>query len=70
VWVTRYRSGWLVIVPILLATFTGLAVLVIGGTLAQLGDIRPMLLAAVIFAAVGLAIAFDAYRRWLTTEFD
>jgi len=29
-----------------------------------------MLLAAVIISAVGLAITYDAYRRWLTTEFD
>jgi len=70
VWVMRYRSGWLVVVPMLLATFTGMGVLVVGGALAELNRARPMQLAAVIFAAVGLAITYDAYRRWLTTEFD
>jgi hypothetical protein len=70
VWVLRYRSGWLVIVPIFLATVVGLGVLIVGGTLAEREAIGPMLKAAAIFATVGLVITADAYRRWLATEFD
>jgi hypothetical protein len=70
VWVMRYRSGWLVVVPIFLATFTGLAVMVVGGALSELKSIQPMLIAAGICAVVGVTITFDAYRRWLLTEFD
>jgi hypothetical protein len=69
-WVMRYRSGWLVVAPVFLATFTGMSVLVVGGALSELDRVQPMLLASVIFAAAGVGIAFDAYRRWLTTEFD
>ena len=70
VWVMRYRSGWLVVVPIFLAMFTGLIVVVVGGALSELNSAQPLLIAAGIVAAAGVAITFDAYRRWLVTEFD
>lgn len=70
VWVLRYRAGWLVVVTMLLAMTAALVVLLIGGALAQRPDIRPLLAASATFAVIGLAITFDAYRRWLVTEFD
>jgi hypothetical protein len=70
VWELRYRHAWLVIVPMILALSAAGAILVIGGMLAQYRHFGLMLLAGLILAAIGVAITFDAYRRWLTTEFD
>jgi hypothetical protein len=70
VWVLRYRNGWMVVVPMFVAMVVSSCVLVLGGVLAQLQTSGPMLFAAVAVALLGAGISFDAYRRWLTTEFD
>jgi hypothetical protein len=70
VWVMRFRSGWLVVLPMLLALAVDGVVLATGGALADHDETGHMLIAALIFAAVGVAITYHAYRRWLTTEFD
>jgi hypothetical protein len=70
VWVLRYRNGWMVVVPMILSMIVTASVLVLGGILAQAGTSAPTLIAAALIAFAGAAITFDAYRRWLTTEFD
>jgi hypothetical protein len=70
VWVMRFRSGWLVVLPMLLGLLVDGVVLATGGALAEHDENGHMLIAALIFAAAGVAITYHAYRRWLTTEFD
>ena len=70
VWVLRYRSGWLVIVPIFLSLFASLFVLGVGGWIMKDGAAWQAAAFATVLALLGAGITFDAYRRWLVTEFD
>jgi len=70
VWLLRFRSlipvflGWMVFFPVFAGATIGI----------ELGPASPewpiVLLVAAIFAVLGLILTWDAYRRWLATDFD
>ena len=72
VWILRYRAGWLVIVPMFLALIAAGAVLTIAGLTVEHtgGGFGEAIFISLAIAGIGLLITFDAYRRWLVTEFD
>jgi hypothetical protein len=70
VWVLRYRSSWLVVVPMLLVALIDTIVMVATFALIEHRDVHNILMFAAGFAVAGVVLTADAYRRWLTTEFD
>jgi hypothetical protein len=72
VWLLRFRSalpclfGWMVSFHVLMV-----AMFVTEGGPAREGSWRPIVFfVAAIFAVLGLVLTWDAYRRWLVTDFD
>jgi hypothetical protein len=70
VWVMRYRAGWLVIVPMLLSLLIALPLMIAGGMIVDRGSVFLSMAGTVWLLLMASAVTFDAYRRWLVTEFD
>lgn len=70
IWVLRFRSPIQIFLGAMLASQVS-AITIFGGEPGPLSSWQPMfLLVAVIVAVLGLVVTWDAYRRWLVTDFD
>jgi hypothetical protein len=69
-WILRYRAGWVILLPMIMTTCISAALLLVMVMLDRRGGWGASLLVALILTVTGLAITFDAGRRWLVTEFD
>jgi hypothetical protein len=69
VWFARFRSPTSVI-PLSAVGLLLLLVILAAWCFAKMMDPQPFQLPAAAMAIVGVLLACDAYRRWLTTDFD
>lgn len=71
IWVMRFRRGFLLMLFTTLVAGSGVAILYVNQVERRGGmPGYPSPRAAAILAVVGVAIALDAYRRWLRTDLD
>jgi hypothetical protein len=70
VWVARYRSTWLSVLA-LMVVFPVPQMFQLPWLISRPGQLPDNVLwITAVIGLVGLLITFDAYRRWLTMEFD